>query len=149
MKLLNYKNTLALAVLLAVIGVFSIIWQKPWQALGSVAVGNQYQATSTPQVADATNLCPARVGNASSTTGVLGSVNILKQPSSGTLTIYDATTTDATQRAPMATTSLILAAFPANATTSSYHFDIEFTRGLLIDYTATVVDSTISYRCEG
>ena len=149
---LNYRNIIAVAILLAVIGVFSIIWQRPNGTFGSVAVGNQYQSTSTPQVADATNLCPApyRVGMASSTTGVLGSVNVLNA-NTGTITIYDATTTDNTLRASAATTSLILAEFPASPTEGSYHFDIEFKRGLLVDYsdTNTAGTTTISYRCEG
>ncbi|MEK7180130.1 MAG: hypothetical protein AAB706_01530 [Patescibacteria group bacterium] len=147
---LNYKNILALAILLTVIGVFSIIWQNPWQVNASVRVGDQYQATTTPQVADGANLCPARLGMASSTTGVLGSVNFLNA-NTGTLTIYDATTTDNTLRVSAATSSLILAEFPTSPTEGSYHFDIEFQRGLLIDYsnTNTVGTSTISYRCGG
>lgn len=147
---LNYKNILAITLLLAVIGTFSIIWQRPWQAGASVRVGDQYQSTTTPQVADATNLCPARVGMASSTTGVLGSVNLLNA-NTGTITIYDATTTNNSLRVSAATTSLILAEFPASPTEGSYHFDIEFKRGLLVDYsdTNTAGTSTISYRCEG
>ena len=149
---LNYKNTLALTLFLVVIGIFSIIWQKPWQTFGSVAVGDYYQATTTPQVATGVNLCPARSGNIQSTTGVLGSVNVLKS-GAGILTILDATTTDVTKRlGNIATSSLILAEFPASPTAGSYHFDIEFKRGFLVDYTTTgtgVSSTTISYRCEG
>lgn len=147
---LDYKNILALAVLLAVITAFVVMSQQPPHALGSVQVGNQYQATTTPQVADMTNLCPARLGMASSTTGVLGAVNITAE-GTGALTIYDATTTNANLRAETATSSLILADFPANAAENSYHFDIEFKRGLLVDYgvVAGAATTTISYRCEG
>jgi len=149
---LNYKNILSLAILLVVIGMLSIIWQKPWQVGASVAVGNQYQATTTPQVADRSNLCPARLGMASSTTGVLGAVNITTT-GAGELVIYDATTTNSALRTgAAATSSLILASFQASPTVGSYHFDIEFKNGLLIDYTTTgtgVASTTISYRCEG
>ena len=147
---LTYKEYLSIVVILAVIGVLGVLWQRPWQAGASVAVGNQYQSTTTPQVADRTNLCPARSGMASSTTGVLGSVN-LTTSGAGELKIYDATTTNASLRAAIATTSMELASFPASATVGSYHFDIEFNRGLLVDYTTTgtgVSSTTIGYRCE-
>ena|SRR3990167_5209080 len=108
--------------------------------LGSVAVGNQYQSTTTPQVADRTILC--------SGTGILGSVNILGY-GTGELGIFDATTTNVlTRTGNFATSSIILAWYPVTAT-SSIHFDIEFKRGLLIDYGTSVGTSTISYRCEG
>ena len=148
-------KTLSIAFVLLLgmmVATLVILLQKPWQALGSVAVGNQYQSTTTPSVADLTNLCPARVGNASSTTGVLGAVNVLTT-GAGTLTLYDATTSIATSRsADQATSSIRLADFPASATVGSYHFDIGFKRGLLVDYTTTgtgVASTTISYRCEG
>lgn len=124
--------------------------QEP--VLGSVEVGNQYEATTTPAVATATNLCPQRNFTASSTTGVLGSVNITES-GAGTLTIYDATTTNVNLRsADQSTTSIRMAHFGASPTESSYHFDIGFKRGLLVDYTTTgtgVSSSTISFRCEG
>jgi len=145
-----YKNFLmGVGIVLSVglFGLLAVLWQSPGFVAGSVAVGNQYQATTTPAVADATNLCPARVGNASSTTGVLGSVNITGYGSGG-LMILDATTTDNNLRVSAATSSLILAHFPVTGT-STNHFDIEFKRGLLIDYTTGVGTSTISYRCEG
>lgn len=119
--------------------------------LGSVEVGNQYQATTTPQIADAVNLCPARSGYASSTTGTLGSVNILNSNTGG-FTILDATTTNVDLRlGNTGTSSLILADFLATAE-GSYHFDIGFKNGLLVDYSASsnvAGTTTISYRCEG
>ena|SRR3990167_3041602 len=149
---MNYKTILSLAFFVAILGAFVIVSKNPMQIGASVRVGDQYQSTTTPQLADRANICPAvyRVGMASSTTGVLGSVNILNANTSP-FTIYDATTTDTTLRGNTSTSSLILAEFPASPTEGSYHFDIEFKRGLLVDYdaTATVSTSTISYRCEG
>ena len=134
---------------MAILFAFSI---KQERAFSSVTVGNQYKSTSTPAVADATNLCPARIGMASSTTGVLGSINITTS-GAGTLTLYDATTTNNNFRVSAATSSLILVDFPnASPTVGSYHLDVEFKRGLLVDYTTTgtgVSSTTISYRCEG
>ena len=146
---LNYKNILAVAVLIAVIGVFSIIWQQPRLSGANVRVGDQLQSTTTPQVATGTNLCPARVGMASSTTGMLGSVHILSG-GTGQLLVLDATTTDVTKRTGnLATSSIILAWYHATTATSSYPFNAEFKRGLLVDYTTTVGTTTITYRCEG
>ena len=148
MNRLTYKEYLSIAVLLAVIGVLGVIWQKPWQVGASVIAGNSYLSTTTPQVADMTNLCPQRNNAASSTTGTLGSVNITTS-GLGVLSIYDATTTDVTLRVAAATSSLLLADFPAS-TAGSYHFDVEFKRGLLVDYTTFgtgVSSTTISYRC--
>lgn len=149
---LTYKEILSTAILLGVIGLLGLFWQKPWQALGSVEVGNSYRSTTTPQVASGTNLCPQSNYNlASSTTGTLGSVNITSVGTSR-FRIVDATTTDATKRAVAATTSLLLADFPIGASNGSYHYDVEFKNGLLVDTGLSssgtgISTSTISYRC--
>lgn len=145
---LNLKQKI-IGVLLAIV---ALLGGGAAMNLGSVSVGDQYQSTTTPAVATGTNLCPARVGMASSTTGVLGAVNVLAS-GAGVLVIYDATTTNANLRsADQATTSIRMATFAASPTAGSYHFDIGFKRGLLVDYTTTgtgVSSTTISYRCEG
>lgn len=144
---LTVKQILSVAVLFAVIGAFILITERPWEADGSVAVGNGYQSTTTPQVAKGTNLCPAGY-TASSTHGILGTVNILKTGNE-TLVIYDATTTDITKRNNMATSSLIIAAF-AGPLAVSYNFDATFKYGLLVDYETIgvgVASSTFTYRC--
>lgn len=141
-----YKLTFALLLGMMFATLF-ILMQKPWQVSGSVAVSNGYESTTTPQVADLLNLCPQRNNAASSTTGILGSVNVLTNGNGGYLAIFDATTSNATLR-DTATSSLnILAWFPVNATSSSYHFDVKFNKGLLVDYTTGVATTTISYRC--
>lgn len=124
-----------------------LLLQQPWKAGASVPAGNAYLSTTTPQVADLTNLCPQQNNIASSTTGTLGAINVLSSGQTGYLVIYDATTTNNSLRMSMATTSMILAWLPLNASSTSYHFDIEFNRGLLIDYTTGVATTTISYRC--
>lgn len=147
------NKTLTFALLVGVIGVFSaalVIYQIPQIALGSVPVGNQYVSTTTPTVVTHTNLCPARVGMASSTTGVLGNVNITIQGTTG-WTIWDATTTDVSLRsADQATSTIRLIHFGAGTPAGSYQIDAEFKRGLVVDYSgANTASSTISYRCEG
>ena len=138
--------TLNIALLIAVIAVLAVIWQRPWQLGASVEVGSSYQSTTTPQVADRTNLCPQMNNVASSTTGTLGSVTIMTV-STGEILILDATTTDSTLRNGMATTTATLAHFVAGTGTTTVHFDIGFKRGLLVDYGASVATSTITYRC--
>lgn len=142
----DYKYILSVAVLIAVLAISALLLQKPQESFGSVEVGAEYQSTTTPAVATGTNLCPARSGYASSTTGALGSVNVLIA-GTGRLRIVDATTTNATLRATAATSSLLLADFPS-ATAGSYHFDVTFKNGLLIDTSANVPTTTISYRCQ-
>ena len=146
---LTYKEYLAIAIFVAVVGVFSILQREPKSLSGATFGSNR--STTTPQVADATNLCPQHNFNlASSTTGTLVSVNITVS-GGGELKIYDATTTNNSLRASAATSSLELISFPASATVGSYgDLDIEFKRGLLVDYTTTgtgVSSSTIAYRC--
>ena len=151
MNKMNKTLTIILALVVAVaIGATAVILQVPQRVMGSVFVGQQYQSTTTPQVADMTNVCPGRFGISSSTTGILGSVNVMIS-GGGEIVIYDATTTNSALRTPMATSSMILALIPASATVGSYHFDVAFSRGLLIDTTGTgtgVSSTTISYRCE-
>lgn len=115
--------------------------------LGAVdAGGNAYQSTTTPTVADRTNLCPAGF-NASSTTGMLGTVNAFSG-GTGELMILDATTSDVTLRTGnMSTTTLILAHYQTGFGTTTQTFDVAFSRGLFIDYTSGVASTSISYRC--
>jgi len=146
------KLTIAFVLLLGMmIATLVILLQKPWQAIGSVAVGNQYQSTTTPAVADLSNLCPQRNPlAASSTTGVLGTIDITNY-GSGSLQIYDATTSVASSRSATDATSTIFLWGMINGMATSSHpdLDLEFKRGLLIDKTGTVGTSTITYRCEG
>ena len=142
----------AIGALIVTILIFALFIDLPTRSVGaSVAVGNQYQSTTTPQATAGTNLCPVRSGSVAST-GVLGSVNVLKS-GAGNLAFYDATTTDVTKRTGnLATSSIILADFNGAPTVGSYHFDIEFKRGLIVEHTNTgtgVASTTVGYRCEG
>lgn len=141
------KSIILTAILILGYAVFQV-FSSATKVEASVQVGNQYQSTTTPLLPVGRNLCPARVGVASSTTGSLGSVVITKA-GTGDFTVYDATTTNITLRGNVSTSSLIIASFPSNPTAGTYTFDSEFKRGLLVDYTAaTVSTSTITYRCQ-
>ena len=144
-KALDYKTILALAVFVAVLGVLGVLWQQPWKVEANISPGEALLSTTTPTVADATNLCPQGNNAASSTTGTLGSVHITGY-GAGELFIYDATTTNNNLRVSAATSSLLLAHYPYSGTTTNA-FNSSFTRGLLVDYTTGVGTSTITYRC--
>ncbi len=110
--------------------------------LGNIAPTAEYTlSTTTPQVADRTVLC----GGSTRNVGSVGTVNILSM--TGELALFDATTTDVTQRTgALATSSIIIAWFPAGSGTSTVPLDIAFKNGLLVDY-AGVGTTTITYRC--
>jgi hypothetical protein len=108
------------------------------QELGSVSVSNEYQSvtsTSTPS-----SPFVFRKGR-----GTLGSVVITIAGASGdSMTLYDATTTNATLRTNTATT--VLASFNSNATVGTYTFDTIFNYGLLLEATSKMGSTTITYR---
>lgn len=149
---MNYKNTFNLAICLAIVAMLisigGIIWNKVPKTVGNVRVGDQLLSTTTPQLANLTNLCPARDGT-SPATGMLGSVHVLGT-GTGQLVFIDATTSDVTKRTGnLATTSIILAWYPNITSTSSIAFNLGFKRGLLVNYTGTIpATSTITYRCD-
>ena len=149
---LQTKAFVALIVssVLVIATIFALSINKR-QALGNISPGDQLRYVSVKQLTDGTNLCPntnyQTTGYASSTTGTLGSVHMLSL-SPGDLAVYDATTTNINLRSSdQATTSIIIAWFPAGTGTSTYAFNAQFNRGLLVDYTATVGTSTLTYRC--
>lgn len=134
---MNYKNILALALLVAVFGAFSLI-QRPWETFGSVQVASEYQATTTTSSwSTATTQCKDTI------TGfkTLGSIVVTKT-SNATLNIYDATSTAHTD---YATTTI--ASFPLT-TVGEYTFDVALNRGLcvVVDTTVGVASSTITFR---
>ena len=145
---LSALNVMGIVAVSLLVGAVVVLWQRPWQVGASVMPGGEYLSTTTPTVADLSNLCPARIGMASSTTGVLSSVNITNY-GSGSLQIYDATTSIAANRsADQATSSIMLWGMINGMATSSYSsMDLEFKRGLLIDTSGTVGTSTIGFRC--
>lgn len=133
---INYKSILAVAFLVVIIGAVSTLLQRPDQAQGSVNVGNAYYSTTTTTAF--LNHTVLRRG-----TGSLGSV-IITGTGPGIVTIYDATTSDPTLRTRTATTTL--ASFQTTATPGTYTFDSTYNDGLLVDFTAGVGSTTITYR---
>ena len=143
----TYKEYLSIALLILVVGIFGVLWQRPWQTFGSVAVGNSYQSTTTPTVGDAKLLC---TGSA-----VLGSVVMTGPRVGGKMQILDATTTDVVNGNNVrgATSTQVMADFAETVTgnassTGTYTYDAQASVGLIISsFGNTLSTSTITYRC--
>src|SRR3990167_4728756 len=129
-----------IAGLLVIATLFALSFSSE-KAQGSVALGNEYQSTTTPQAADEAVLC---TGN-----GTLNSI-ITHSLITGQIGLFDATTSDVTKRGggiPDATSSIIVAWLPNGTGTTTKTFDNIFRDGLLLDYTTSAASSTITYRC--
>ena len=129
-------------IIVVIIGVSLFIKSDVKQKLGSVGVTSEYNATTTK---DSTAFAP-QVLKASA--GTLGSV-ITTITGTGTLTLYDATTTNVNLRTNNTATSAlpILAYFGVSPTVGTYTFDEIFNRGLIAVWgTGTVSSSTITWR---
>lgn len=113
-------------------------FQNAQKAIGSVEVGNEYQATTTNATwSTAVNQCKDTLTDSKT----LGSI-IVTNTSNATLTITDATSTIHTD---FATTTI--ASFPLT-TVGTYTFDVKLKRGLCVqvDTTVGVASTTITFR---
>ncbi len=118
-----------------------IVFQQPKVVNGSVAFGNDYQATTTDAtwVTTSPKLLWSRNGS-------LGSV-IIQTVGTGALTLYDATTTDNTLRASTATSTITLANWQITTSLGTYTFDVAFKNGLTAVWVGTNnATTTITYR---
>ena|SRR3990167_3953171 len=137
------KNYLGIGLVLVLLVVVGIAWQRPNRPLGGVTQGQEYFATSTGRAqADFANysviqapfaLNPAGTRVATSVPTVLGSVVISQTGTSG-MCFYDATTT--VTNAENATSTMWSACFPASMTVGTYVFDIQLKHGILVEYTS-------------
>jgi hypothetical protein len=137
MKGLKIIGGITIVLLVILIG---ITWYKNApNPMGSISLGSSYKSTTTSSAV--VNPVIKTEG------GTLGSV-ILAITGTAPLTIYDATTTDATKRTITATSSLrVLAYFGASPTVGTYTFDSEFYYGLLASWgSGTIASTTITYR---
>jgi hypothetical protein len=117
--------------------VFSIANRPVEQALGSVARSNEYQSTTTDATFPTFKVIKSGDGSLAQVT--------ITTAGTGSLTFYDATTTDRTLRTNAATTTL--AKFQITTTVGTYTFDSIFRYGLLVETTGSNIGSTtITYR---
>jgi hypothetical protein len=131
---MNYRNILAVTLLVVVVGVFSLLQSKPWQVIAGTGATEGMTSTSTTYLADNTVLCNGQ--------GVLGSI-IGHGAHSGYLWVVDATSTTHTD---FATTSALLAEMPTGYASTTVEYGVQAKRGLVVDYTGTGT-TTITYRC--
>lgn len=135
-------------VILAVLAVVYLMGasQRTYQAEASTITGMDYNATSTA----ASNLFGAQTAGGQiikSRAGTLASV-IITGANTGVVNFYDATTTDISKRTGnTATSSILLASFPTNATVGTYTLDIGFNTSLLMElYSGNMPTTTITWR---
>lgn len=127
------------AFVLSVLVLAFVSFKTP-AAHGSIKTGEEYTATTTYAA-----LTPS-IRTLKTTYGALGQVTITGA-NTGLMSLYDATTSDATKRAAsMATSSILIADFPASAAAGTYTFDARFTNGLLLVSSGLVATSSIMYK---
>lgn len=120
-------------------------FRNPSVVVGSVQDGQGYYATTTSAAPDALGTL-ATVKTLRSGPGMLGSI-VLTGPNSGTMALYDATTSDITLRTGgIATSSLLIAYLPVNATSTTYTYDVQFKIGLLFVQIGAAATSTITFK---
>ena len=133
-----HKVLLSAAVALSIVAVL-IASNVNVPVLGSVGQSGEYFATSTKEGYTGATMADLQVISASA--GTLGSV-VITGLNTGNFCFYDATST--VTNAAWATSTL--ACFPTNAPAGTYTFDVNFQKGLLIDWTTNLATSTITWR---
>lgn len=144
------KHTIAAAgvsafLVLSVL-VLAFYFASPQRSYGSTIQGNEYTATSTAANAvygaSITDDTLIKTGQ-----GALAQI-IITGANTGIFHFYNATTTDVNKRTGnKATSTILIASFPASTATGTYTFDAEFTDGLLLELTSgNMATSTIMYR---
>lgn len=135
---MSKKFIIAFIVAFAVTGGVALgqLWfAHPTIVSGSVSQGSEYHSTSTPALF--VNNSVLQTGP-----GALGSV-VITNPGTGSITLYDGTTT--LSHPDWATTTI--ATFGASAPAGTYTFDAIVQKGLLVQFGAgTIASTTITYR---
>ncbi len=126
-----------IGVYIAIVGAFLIhtstqlekIAQSPTPVVGSTPIGAEYQSTTTTSsLASNSTTTPVFTH-----TGTLGSI-VIASSSATAFGIYDSAVGSTTAYSGAGTaTSTKIATFPANAAAGTYTFDINVTRGLILD----------------
>ncbi len=135
---------LALAAAVALLVGVTLSMTVQDLSLGSVSATNEYQATSTAASAvygaSTSGDFLVKTGK-----GTFGSF-VITGAATGIVNFYDATTTDASARA-RATSTILIASFPASTVAGTYTFDVEFYDGLLMFVeSGTIPTTTVTWR---
>jgi hypothetical protein len=136
------KNTLTITALCIAIFFTALLFieVRPQIAKGSVPIGNEYHATTTSTGRFQNDIL------LSSGSGTLGSV-VITGAGAGTIDLYDATTSNVSNRTGQpATSTILIASFPASAAAATYTFDEAYYNGLYVHIVGTMPTSTITFR---
>lgn len=113
---------------------------------GSVAIGNEYHATTTSPTAYAFSSGERLLQTGP---GTFGGITVTGAGSAGgNIEFFDATTTNPSLRASsMSSTTQLIASFPSNLGTGNYQdVDIAYTYGLIMVIKGTIGTTTVTYR---
>jgi len=139
-KLTNVLKLISLFLLIAVglLGFMAYkvsLSEEPMITLGGTS---PYNHTTTIPTGDASQLLKTQFGT-------LGRITVTTA-GAGSASLYDATTTIATERATAATTSLpLIAEIGAGLAAGTYEFDTAFNDGLLVVFYGAIGTSTIMW----
>lgn len=113
-------------------------------AVGGANIGNECLATTT----SAWLTHPTSVGwKLVEGRGALCSIIVGKAGTAGgTIDFYNATTSNATKRTTISTTTALLISIPTDLAAGDYEYNTHFTNGLFIDVIGTISSTTITYR---
>jgi len=105
------------------------------------SIGNEpFMATSTGETAEI-----SAISTLKGSWGTLGSV-VITGSNSGEIYLYDATTTNNTLRASVATSSITIAHFDSSPTVGNYDFNMVFNNGLVLELTGTQSTTTVTFK---
>ena len=129
----------AAIIALAVAILAGVFFYNSLTAVGSVLVGNEYQANQLTS-ADASSTVATTV---KTRFGSIGSIVVASGSPATTLTFYDTAGTATTTTS----TTTILFTFNPNVDDGTYQFDVGFNRGLLVEVPSLFDgDFVITYR---
>jgi hypothetical protein len=140
------KSLLYGFVILATLSLIYFFATQTHQVYASVPETQEYTATTTAaNGVFGTTITGTKLIRTGS--GALGSF-VITGANTGVVNFYDATTTNVSLRTgSVATSSILLASFPASTVAGTYTLDVRYSTGLLIDVpTGTVATSTVTYR---
>lgn len=142
------SRTLSLAisvVVFAACAIAFILFGYSNQTFASVSVTDEYMATSS--AANGVNGAFTTGRLIDEGQGTFGSY-VITGANTGVVHFYDATTTDVTKRASnKATSTILIASFPASTAAGTYTFDVKYTAGLYMDLpSGSMPTSTVTYR---
>lgn len=125
------------AVIALIVGY--ALFAYPQASYGSVPQTNEYSATTTDALSVAERTLRKGYGSLAQVT--------ITGDNTGLMTLYNATTSNVNLRTGQkATSTIIIADFPASAPEGTYTFDAVFTDGLLLVTSGAAATSTVTWR---